>query len=49
MSSRKELFEIRESKILQTAEQLILESGEGDLGPNQVGASVVGFVRGFRE
>ena len=31
MSSRKELFEIRESKILQTAEQLILESGEGDL------------------
>lgn len=31
MSSRKELFEIREIKILQTAEQLILESGEGDL------------------
>lgn len=31
MSSRKELFEIRESKILQAAEQLILESGEGDL------------------
>lgn len=31
MPNRKELFEIRELKILETAEQLILESGEGDL------------------
>lgn len=31
MSNRKELFEIREAKILQAAEQLIIESGEGDL------------------
>ncbi|WP_323842020.1 MULTISPECIES: TetR/AcrR family transcriptional regulator [unclassified Moraxella] len=31
MSNRKELFEMRESKILETAEQLLLESDEGDL------------------
>lgn len=31
MSNRKELFEEREMKILKAAEQLLLESGEGDL------------------
>ncbi|MDO4894053.1 TetR/AcrR family transcriptional regulator [Moraxella sp.] len=31
MTDRKQKFEDRESKILQTAEQLLLESGEGDL------------------
>ena len=31
MSNRKQQFELREMRILQTAEQLLLESGEGDL------------------
>lgn len=31
MPNRKELFEIREASILRVAEELILESGEGDL------------------
>lgn len=31
MSNRKQQFEQREMRILQTAEQLLLESGEGDL------------------
>ncbi|MFB6348971.1 TetR/AcrR family transcriptional regulator [Moraxella marmotae] len=31
MTSRKQQFELREKNILQTAEQLLLESGEGDL------------------
>ena len=31
MSNRKQQFELREMHILQTAEQLLLESGEGDL------------------
>lgn len=31
MESRKKQFQMREERILQTAEQLLLESGEGDL------------------
>lgn len=31
MSNRKELYNLREARILETAEQLLLDSGEGDL------------------
>lgn len=31
MTNRKQQFELREMRILQTVEQLLLDSGEGDL------------------